>query len=79
MLHTCPKCGFADVRLSKRRTWERILRLRALRCVACYHRFLTPDEGGLWSLSRGRMFDLLLLISLLGLVLAVLYFRLPLG
>jgi hypothetical protein len=79
MLNTCPKCGFADVRLSKRHTWERVLRLRALRCVACYHRFLIPDDAGLWPLNRGRMVDLFLWISLLGLVLAGLYFKLPLG
>ena len=79
MLRRCPNCGFADVRLSKRHTWERVLRLRAFRCVACYHRFLTTDDTGSWSARRGRLLNLLLWISLLGLVLAGLYFRLPLG
>jgi hypothetical protein len=78
MLHRCPHCGFADVRLSKRRTWERVLRLRALRCVACYHRFLTAEDTDPCSV-RGRIFDVLLWIGLLGIVLAGLYFRLPLG
>jgi len=74
MLHRCPNCGFTDVRLSKRRTWERVLALRALRCVACYHRFLCKDDTCSWSAGT-----VLLWISLLGLVLAGLYFRLPLG
>ena len=74
MLLKCPKCGFADVRLSKRRTWERVLRLRAYRCVACYHRFLSTDDTCTWSARK-----VLLWISLLCLVLAGLYFRLPLG
>ena len=74
MVNRCPKCGFDDVRLSKRRTWERFLRLRAYRCVACYHRFLSTDDTCPWSARK-----VLLWLSLLGLMLFGLYFRLPLG
>ena len=75
MLHRCPNCDFTDVRLSKRRTWERVLRLRALRCVACYHRFLCRDDSaGPWSVGT-----ILLWMSRLGLVLAGVYLRLPPG
>jgi hypothetical protein len=48
MTPSCPRCGFTHAQRSTRRLWERLFRLRAFRCVACYHRFRSRDDTGFW-------------------------------
>jgi ribosomal protein L37AE/L43A len=54
MKRTCPKCGGVHVYRSKRRLWERVLRLRAFRCIICARRFSATDENtGIWRAVKG--------------------------
>jgi hypothetical protein len=80
MTLSCPRCGFTHCNRSTRRFWERLVRLRAYRCVACYHRFLRPDDDSVfWRIFRDRLSRALVWATLLGLILAGYKLRMPLG
>jgi hypothetical protein len=40
----CGKCGHPYLQRSRRRSWERLLRVRAFRCCACSHRFIVWND-----------------------------------
>ena len=57
----CPGCAYTRSHRSKRRPWERLLRLRAYQCTACSCRFSRVDGDAepwrtlrIWMVARFR-------------------------